>query len=47
MEQPYTSSYNDKNYVTSTYVLDSGDKFICIILDSPEDNQLNIDEIVK
>ena len=47
VEQPYTSSYNDKNYVTSTYVLDSGDKFICIILDSPEDNQLNIDEIVK
>lgn len=46
VDQPYTSTSNGGEYIVSTYVLDAGDRFICIILDSPNDDALDLNEII-
>ena len=46
VDQPYTSTSNGGEYIVSTYVLDAGDRFICIILDSPKNNALDLNEII-
>lgn len=46
VDQPYTSTSNGGEYIVSTYVLDAGDRFICIIIDSPNDDALDLNEII-
>ena len=47
VEQKYTDSYNNKTYNSNTYALDLGEKFLCIIIDKPEDVELKVEEILK
>lgn len=47
IEQQYTSSYNDKDYVAYSYVLDAGDKLLCIGIDTPADDTLDLKDVVK
>lgn len=47
VQEPYTSSYNNKEYCTDTYILDAGDDFITIILDYPVSDELEFVDIVS
>lgn len=47
IEQEYTSEYNDKNYISATYVLDTGDKFLCIGIDTPTEDTISLKDIIK
>ena len=47
VEQKYTDLYNNKTYNSNTYALDLGEKFLCIIIDKPEDVELKVEEILK
>ena len=43
----FTYEDNDNVYNTTNCVYDAGDKFICIVLDSLESNQISLKDIVK
>ena len=43
----YTYEDNEQNYVAINCVYDAGDKFICMILDSLESNQINLKDVIR
>ena len=46
VSQKYIDSNDMSEYVMTSGVIDAGDRFICIILDSPNDDALDLNEII-
>ena len=46
VERPYSTEDGIEGMVIDG-VLDGGDKFVCMILDTPKDSQFNLEEIIK
>lgn len=47
IENEYTSQYNNKDYIASTYILDAGDYFFCIGIETPVGDTIDLKDIVK
>ena len=47
IEEQYTGSYNNKDYIATTCVVDAKDKLLCIGIDTPADDTLSLKDIIK
>lgn len=43
----FTYEDDDNTYITKNCVYDAGDKFVCIVLDSLESNQISLKDVIK
>ncbi len=43
----YTDSTNEREYTSNNLVFDAGDKFICIVFDTPAGDTINVEEVIQ